>query len=519
MDSPLPNIVATFRAAWRHRWLGMVVAWVIAAIGVVGIVFLKERFEATASVYVDTQSVLKPLMTGLAFQPDFDQQVRMLARTLISRPNVEKLVRTPELRFEADDSKELVSTIDKLLETIKITPSGAGGNLYIISYRDTDPQRARRLVERLVAMFVESGLGEKQRDSRGAAEFIDEQIRTYEAKLSEAESRLKDFKLRNFGLTGTSNQDYFSRISALTEAVGKLRGDLRAAEQSRDALKRELSSENPQLPLDAPSATGTAVVPDPEVVRLEGLRRQLDELLRRYTDEHPDVIATRRAISMLEAQRRLELQERAKVSAGDRHAAATNPVFQRIRIAAAEAEANVASLRSQLAEQQGRLDQIRATAGRVPQVEAELAQLNRDYEVIRQKYEQLVTRRESASLGQKLDQSAQVADFRLVEPPRVSPKPVPPSRVHLAALTILLSIVGGAGAAYSVAAARPTVDSLKVLLAVSGRPVLGGASMFVSQRSRALDRRYVILFIGLLVTLMVVQLIWTVLLSLSSGRL
>ena len=83
------------RAVARHRGLAFGIALAVALLSAALITTRPDRYEARARVYVDTQTVLKPLMAGLTFQPDVDQQVRMLARTLISRPNVERLVAMP----------------------------------------------------------------------------------------------------------------------------------------------------------------------------------------------------------------------------------------------------------------------------------------------------------------------------------------------------------------------------------------------------------------------------------------
>ena len=139
-------------------------------------------------------------------------------------------------------------------------------------------------------------------------------LKTYEVKLTDSENRLKDFKLKNFSVTGVSNQDYFARTSTLAEEVGKLRMNLAAAEQSRDALKRELSSEDPQLPPELAAAMTPPQVPSEVDTRLDAQRRQLDDLLRRYTDDHPDVISARRIIGQLEQKKsQQEADERAKV--------------------------------------------------------------------------------------------------------------------------------------------------------------------------------------------------------------
>lgn len=496
------------RAVWTRRWIAIGVAWGVACLGSVAVWFTPDRYQATAKLYVDTQSVLKPLMAGLAFQPDLDQQVRMLARTLISRPNIERLVDSPEMGLTAGTPIRRELLIDDLMKKIKVEPSGSG-NLYMLSYRDTDAQRSQKLMERLVTMFVDSGTDSKRRDSEDASRFIDQQIKNYEGKLVEAENRLKDFKLRNFGYSGTSDQDYFARMSALAEQVNKLKLDLSAVEQSREALKRELATEDPQIPAGVATAAQPAPAPSELDTRIDAQRRQLDELLRRYTEAHPDVVAVRRTLGQLEAQRKIEMEARAKASNGKvTGSAATNPVYQRLRIALAEAEAQAASLRTQLNTQQSRLDQVRAQASRVPQVEAELAQLNRDYDVIRRNYDLLVGRREAAALGVKIDQSAHMAEFRIVEPPRVAPTPVFPGRFVLGLLVIAGSIVAGVAVAYALSVMRPVVFNVRELGEFSKRPVLGSLAVVVTDTARAAARHDLIRVLGAFGALLVGQALW-----------
>ena len=517
MTGPLQMIQELLREVWRGRWLAVTVAWGVSLVLGAVVFMMKDRFEASARVYIDTQSVLKPLMVGLAFQPDIDQQIRMLARTLISRPNIELLRNAKDIGWEPSDPKKLEQDIQDLTKAIKMGPAvGGGPNVYAISYRDTDPERAQRLVERLVKMFVSSSGDGKKKDSEDARNFIEAEIRTYEATLVEAENKLKDYKLKNFAVTGVSTQDYFVRMSALSDEVNKLRLEYTAAEQARDALKRELSSEPQQLPLEAlgPQTAAGPIVSEHEA-RLDTLKKQLDELLRRYTEEHPDVVSTRRTIAQVEALKRADLEAKraalAALSKGGPNAAAaaaTNPVFQKIRFALAEAEAKVASLRVQLGTQQARLNETRALASRAPQAEAELTQLNRDYEIIRKNYEQLVARRESASLGVKIDQTAPLAEFRIIEPPRTAPKPVFPNKLSLALLAVLAAIAAGIAAALVKSRLSPVVSSTKALRELSGRPVLGTVSLLVNEQARQSQRLSLMGLLGAIASLMLVQAAW-----------
>lgn len=507
MDELFRQASGILVSMWQRRWLGMAAAWAVACLSILTVTLLvRDRYEATARVFVDTQTVLKPLMSGLAFQPDVDQQVRMLARTLISRPNVERLISSPRAGLLSLSPADREKTIDRLTREIKVLPSG-DANLFTITYRDINPQRAQILVDELVSLFVTSGVSDKQRDSEQARRFLDDQIKSYEAKLLEAENRLKDFKLRNFGLTGTSDQDHFARLSASTEEVNRLRIELQAATQARDALKRELSQEDPTMPVEA-MLPGMAPVQTETESRLDAQKRQLDELLRRYTDQHPDVTAARRTIAQLEQQRKAE--QEARRGDGKKGPAPTSPVFQRIRVSLAEAEAKVASLQGQLSAQQAQLEQARAMAGRMPEVEAEFSQLNRDYTVVRKNYEELVARRESASLGEKIDLTTKVADFRVVEPPRVSPTPARPSRMLVAILGVLASIAAGFGAAFAATQVFPTVQDTRSLREIGGRPILGSASLVINPLSSDAVQRSNRLFFGLAGLFLLFNVCWLI---------
>jgi polysaccharide chain length determinant protein (PEP-CTERM system associated) len=477
MDQLIEQILEVARAMWRRRWIGMAVAWIVGIAGAIGLMTIPNRYEASARVYVDTKTVLRPLMHDLTVELDLDQTVGLLARTLITRPNVELLMRRSNLDDPSKSATARDRTVESLMHEIKITSSGRD-NVFNFSFRDTQPERARNIVQNLVALFLESDSGSKRRDAETARAFIDEQIKSYEQRLAEAENRLKEFKLRNLGMADSSGKDYFSRISALTEELGKLQLELRAADQSRQALKRELDGERVTLLPDASSS----LVQVPEYdARIDAQRKQLDDMLRRYTDLHPDVVSARRMIERLEEERQREIEVRRKAAAGKpgKATSGVDPLQQQVKLALAEAEASVAALNVRVSDTQARLSQLRASASRVPQIEAELAQLNRDYEVVRRTYESMVSRREKANLSEDVD-ATRAAQFRVIDPPRTEPAPVFPNRVALAPLVLLAALAAGIAACFLVVQIFPTFDSVRTLRHVTQRPVLGSVSMVVS---------------------------------------
>ena len=146
MDELLRQLVTILRGMWLRRWLGLAVAWLVGIVGAIVVFSIPDRYEASARVYVDTRSVLKPLMAGLVVQPNIDEQISMLARTLIARPNVEKIIRSADLDLATKSQIEKDKLVDSVTQRIKFAGAGRG-DIYGLSYQDTDPERAKRVVQ------------------------------------------------------------------------------------------------------------------------------------------------------------------------------------------------------------------------------------------------------------------------------------------------------------------------------------------------------------------------------------
>ena len=159
-----------------------------------------------------------------------------------------------------------------------------------------------------------------------------------------------------------------------------------------------------------------------------------------------------------------------------------NPVFQQLRISLAEAEASVASARSKLAGYEAQYKALRSQAQLVPQVEAELTQLNRDYDVTKKTYDSLLQRREQATIGKDV-QDTGGTQFRTIDPPRVSPDPVAPNRIALLAIACLLSVFVGLLASFGATQLMPTFHDARTLRDISKRPILGMVSMIPGEKA------------------------------------
>ncbi len=487
MDDLLDRLATAASGIWKHRWLGLLVAWTVGILACLFVLAVPDRYEASARVFVDTQSILKPLMAGLAVQPNVDQQVVMLSRTLISRPNMEKLVRMADMDLNAHTRAEQDALIDTLMGTVEIKNLGRD-NLYVLSYRDNSPQKATKVVQSLVSIFVESSMGDSRKDSHTARKFIDEQIKTYVAKLDQAEARLRDFKVRNIELQNTDGRDMSEQLRVLGDQLGQARLELREAENARAAANRQVAQEKTQGKADSTRSLlqeSALAASTPELdARIEVQRRNLDMLLQRYTEAHPDVISTRRMLAELEDTRKKEVAALRQAALQNPMPVSTNTLaFQELYKVMAAQEVQVAALRARVGEYTARMARARELMKIAPQVEAELAQLNRDYDIDKKNYNDLVARRESAALTGDLESAAGVANFRLIDPPRASPKPVAPNRLLLLSLALLVALGAGAGAALLASHVRSVFFDGQSLRESLGLPLVGVVTLVRSEAS------------------------------------
>ena len=139
------------------------------------------------------------------------------------------------------------------------------------------------------------------------------------------------------------------------------------------------------------------------------------------------------------------------------------------------------------------IEQLRA---RAEKAEAELAQLNRDYDVNKKNYDALVARRESATMAVEMGATSGVADFRLIDPPTVPAKPSAPNRLLLMPGAGVLALLLGAAVSFLISQIRPIFTDTQVLREVTGLAVLGAVSMIADPDRMRVQRRGRIVFLG-----------------------
>lgn len=489
MDQVLQQVLGYAKAAWQRRWWGVAVAWLVCIVGWTWVMMIPDRYQASARVYVDTQTLLKPLLSGLAAEPNVEQQIKLMTRQLVSRPTLEKVARMTDLDVKAKTPEQTEKMLNDLASKISIADAGRE-NLYTISYQDANGDLAKKVVQSLLTIFVETSLGKTRQDISSSQRFIEEQLQQYQQKLTDAENALKEFKQKHIGMMPGQGGDYYAKLA---EASGQLRQaqlDQQEAANRRNQLKRQLADEEPELNAAAAVSTNSEVDG-----RIQALQKQMDQLRLQYTDLHPDIQATKRLIEKLEEQKKIDLASRKADPAGAR---IQNPVYQQLTIAIAEADATVASLSARVAEYQRRYAELRNASNMIPQVEQEYTQLMRDYDVYKQNYDALLKRRESVTMSGEVESKTDTVDFRVIDPPFVPSQPAWPNRPLLLSLVTLGGLGAGVAVAFLLSQLRRTVTDRRVLRELTGLPLLGAVSRVETDETRRRKRKGLLTYLAAL---------------------
>ena len=73
------------RGIWKNRWVGVLVAWFVLIPGILIVDQIQNRYKAETRVYIDSSSVLQPLLEGLAMESDFQAVVDLVIEQLVTR--------------------------------------------------------------------------------------------------------------------------------------------------------------------------------------------------------------------------------------------------------------------------------------------------------------------------------------------------------------------------------------------------------------------------------------------------
>lgn len=482
------ELIDHIRGMWRFRWRMVFVAWLVSIAGWFYVYNMPDVFEASAKVSVDTNSLLPELVRGLTADENLIDDVEVVSRALLTRPNLAEVARQTDLDLRANTPGQMELLITDLQQRVSIR--GGRDNVFLISFKDKDRNKATDLVAALLNTFMESSLGAQGDDAEMTERAIRTEIDDHEKRLSAAELRLSEFKKRNIGYMPNDGSDYYTRLQDALASVEGTQQQIRTLRQRRDEISRQLQGEVSMLESSSTSAQVLAGCSKSESI--SGLRAELSALQVDFTEKHPRIVTLRETIGALEADCEQELagsggsfvRQDSSGQGGE-----VNTVYQNLRMLLSNTEVDLVSMQEQLRTEQQEVSQLRFNVDKIADVETEMKHLNRDYSVVEGRHQELLRRWETLQSKKRLDPITDKVQFNILEPPFSSAAPVAPNRPLLLVAVLVFAIGAGLVLAFALNQMKPVFYNRRSVERVSGLPVLGSVSMIMSTDQVVSSRR------------------------------
>ena len=459
------------RGIWVKKRYLIICSWLICPLGFIYIANMPDVYESEAQVFVDTRSMLQNTLVGMAMFTDPEQEVRVMANTLKSRTNLEKIAREADLDIQVTTDEDYEKLIESLGTNINMSSTDRT-NIYTISYTSEKPDDTKRVVQETLDLFVEGSLGGNRRDSDNTSRFLDEQIAEFEARLAEAEQQRAEFQ-RKYSEILPMQGTFHSNLQSMNNQLAETRLSIKEAEQKAETLKSRLTRDKQAS--DSFSVQGgnsAPVITTRYDARIISLEESLDDLRLRFTDKHPDVIETTALLESLQDARQREIEAYMNQDDGT-DSPIMSQLNQEISLEVSRLEGQISSLRVRETNFESKIEELKTKIDLVPQIEAEGISKNRNYNIVKQKYEELLARKEAANLTRSAEISSDDLQFKIIKPPLVPMAPSGPNRFIFYTGVLVLGFGAGIGLAFLMSQLKPVLVRGQQLTNITGFPIWG----------------------------------------------
>ena len=481
MNQLVEEIRAALWSVWNRRWLALGVAWGLCLAGWLVVALIPNSYESEARIYVELDDVLADQI-GIG-QGSRERQVERVRQTLVSAVNLEKVVRSTSLGEDVSNAAAMERAVARLAEEVKVVADGENVfEITAVSGRSDlsdseNSQLAQVIVQRMIDIFREENLGGARGEMASSIDFINQQLAARQRELEEAEQRRLEFEALHPELIGGS--------ASLQQSLAATRSELRSVEADLAAAQTSLAGIEGQIA----GTPRTLIVPGssgPQASLLQAEATMAQYRAQGLTDSHPDVAALTRQIATL----------RERASADNGASGQTNPTYTSLVTMRSQSLASVQSLQSRAAALRSELASTMASQAQEPGAAAEATRISRDYEVLRQQYDELLQDREQLRLRGQVETERSGVQFEVVDPPTTPRVPAAPNRPLLLAGVLIFGLGAGAGLAFALSKLGSTYSTASQLERSFNLPVVGTISHTMSHAARELRQRHLKYFAG-----------------------
>lgn len=401
----------------------------IAALAFLALAFVwKKSYVSYAQIYVDDQRPVKSLLetdTGVT-----SDQANLAKEELFNSAIMDQILDGAGFADSSTSPAErerLINDIQGDTEVYNIN-----NQLIEILFEHHDPEVAFKTTSLYADLFLDKAMRQSTLETTDNFELIIDQVETLRAKLEDSEAKIQRFKGQYPGLGATVEGNVESRVIELQRELEQTELQAAQAQGRTRVLQREVNSESSSLARDA--------VVSQFQNKLYQLQGQIEALQLSYTDDYPDIVRLKQQLRDTEFQ--AQQAASGTLTSGIRSGAGSvNPVFQQLRSDLALTKANAESLSSRVGQLRVLLNKEIERSTATSLVEREYTDLVRDYERVKNQYNELAQAQDDARLAMVVSKDKQGVLYRIAEPANFPQNPNGLRFIHIAVGGLLLSLL------------------------------------------------------------------------------
>jgi polysaccharide chain length determinant protein (PEP-CTERM system associated) len=466
---------------YRRRDLIIAVALVVMALAAYLAVTLADVYRSSTLILVTPQSLPAQYVSSTV-TTTIEQRMQAIAQQILGRTMLEKVVNEFNL-FSGD--KFQISTdarVAMLRQRMALTINR--NNTFTISFDSESPQMARLVTARIASLFIEENLRVREQQATGTTSFINAEAERLRKELEEQEQRVNKFRAQYWHELPENREANARSLEQLRRELDNGTIRLSTLQDRKTALEKQLAEaelfERQLGKIDAVRAGATGTLSHYD------RKKELESLLAKYSDKHPDVVRLRRDLENAPLEKPVEA---AKKSEPDRTLAGKSPLMMTLVGQLREVNTEMLSLHSQNSNLRSQMALLQARIDNTSIRAIELSKITRDYDITLKKYQDLLAKGLESELAENMERKQKGEQFQIVDPANTPQHPVAPNRPRILILGILLGIGGGVGAAVLLDMLDKSFKSQEDLTGYTNIPVLAVLPAIVTRGSILAQRQ------------------------------
>ncbi|MGD8386295.1 MAG: GNVR domain-containing protein [Desulfobacteraceae bacterium] len=493
----------------KRRIYWMVIPLMLVLLG--GLVYVLRAtpvYEAETLILVQPQEVPQNFVRSIV-QRGVEERLRTITQQVTSRTNLETIIDEHELYGDTDTMLE--AKVARCRKSIRVNVGGGhGGRTFGITFRHTDPEKAKDVTNALASNFISENLKIRESQALGTSSFLADELETIRRRLEKKEEALKEFRLAHMGAMPEQLQANLSMLERTQRQVEQLNDSLQDAQNRKLMLQEQIARQRRMAEQMAQFAGDESLLgfdetglQSPEAQELASLRNQLEALQVRYTENHPDVRRLKAMIEKLEAQAEKAQEERAAnegastppdtedplvmpgADMGDLMPSAEDMFKPQLR----QINYEIQEIREDIADAKKRMDVYQSRVEEIPRTEQEVLTLKRDYNNLRELYNSMLNRKLEAEIAVSMEKKQKGEQFRILDPAKRPELPVEPDVNRIFMITLVLGLGLGGGLAYLREMMDSSYKEPKEVAEHLGLPILVSLPLRYTEQEKKARRR------------------------------